>query len=162
MLLLLPQRVALIVTTNPPPPNKAWAIRVEWRRAISAQLAGKQGGTYIFLPRCFADCESCTRPISTNSGSMEAGECGLTRGTCFVARRHEVVAVALLLWISWCFGCGGIFSGVFSFFFQAEDGIRDVERSRGLGDVYKRQRYSQQPGDRDHLETARDETRPTR
>ena len=25
------------------------------------------------------------------------------------------------------------------FFFQAEDGIRDVERSRGLGDVYKRQ-----------------------
>ena len=24
-------------------------------------------------------------------------------------------------------------------FFQAEDGIRDVERSRGLGDVYKRQ-----------------------
>eukprot|EP00831_Metopus_contortus_P035244 TRINITY_DN2805_c0_g2_i2.p1 TRINITY_DN2805_c0_g2~~TRINITY_DN2805_c0_g2_i2.p1 ORF type:complete len:209 (-),score=46.02 TRINITY_DN2805_c0_g2_i2:242-868(-) len=29
--------------------------------------------------------------------------------------------------------------GVFFFFFQAEDGIRDVERSRGLGDVYKRQ-----------------------
>ncbi len=27
------------------------------------------------------------------------------------------------------------------FFFQAEDGIRDVERSRGLGDVYKRQDY---------------------
>ncbi len=26
-----------------------------------------------------------------------------------------------------------------SFFFQAEDGIRDVERSRRLGDVYKRQ-----------------------
>ena len=25
------------------------------------------------------------------------------------------------------------------YFFQAEDGIRDVERSRGLGDVYKRQ-----------------------
>ncbi len=29
----------------------------------------------------------------------------------------------------------------FFFFFQAEDGIRDVERSRGLGDVYKRQDY---------------------
>ena len=28
----------------------------------------------------------------------------------------------------WCF-----------FFFQAEDGIRDLVRSRGLGDVYKRQ-----------------------
>ena len=31
---------------------------------------------------------------------------------------------------------GGI--GMF-FFFQAEDGIRDLVRSRGLGDVYKRQ-----------------------
>ena len=27
----------------------------------------------------------------------------------------------------------------FSFFCQAEDGIRDLVRSRGLGDVYKRQ-----------------------
>ena len=33
---------------------------------------------------------------------MEAGEYGLTRGTCFVARRIEVVAVAGMLWISWC------------------------------------------------------------
>ena len=30
--------------------------------------------------------------------------------------------------IIWCF-----------VFFQAEDGIRDLVRSRGLGDVYKRQ-----------------------
>ena len=30
--------------------------------------------------------------------------------------------------------CNGCF-----FFFQAEDGIRDLVRSRGLGDVYKRQ-----------------------
>ena len=29
--------------------------------------------------------------------------------------------------------------GLFFFFFQAEDGIRDLVRSRGLGDVYKRQ-----------------------
>ena len=28
-----------------------------------------------------------------------------------------------------------------SFFFQAEDGIRDLVRSRGLGDVYKRQQF---------------------
>ena len=27
------------------------------------------------------------------------------------------------------------------FFFQAEDGIRDAQESRGLGDVYKRQSY---------------------
>ena len=26
-----------------------------------------------------------------------------------------------------------------AFFFQAEDGIRELVRSRGLGDVYKRQ-----------------------
>ena len=31
-------------------------------------------------------------------------------------------------------GCG-------CFFFQAEDGIRDLVRSRGLGDVYKRQEW---------------------
>ncbi len=35
-----------------------------------------------------------------------------------------------------------LFDFVSFFFFQAEDGIRDVERSRGLGDVYKRQDYS--------------------
>ena len=30
---------------------------------------------------------------------------------------------------------------MFCFVFQAEDGIRDLVRSRGLGDVYKRQVY---------------------
>ena len=30
------------------------------------------------------------------------------------------------------------------FFFQAEDGIRDAQESRGLGDVYKRQPLSQE------------------
>ena len=33
-----------------------------------------------------------------------------------------------------------IFSVGGFFFFQAEDGIRDAQESRGLGDVYKRQR----------------------
>ena len=32
-----------------------------------------------------------------------------------------------------------VLSVVLLFFFQAEDGIRDLVRSRGLGDVYKRQ-----------------------
>ena len=31
------------------------------------------------------------------------------------------------------------------FFFQAEDGIRDLVRSRGLGDVYKRQLHHLRP-----------------
>ena len=56
--------------------------------------------------RHFTDWESCKRPSSTNPGSMEAGKYGLTRGSLFVARRLEVVAVAGLLWISWC-GFGG-------------------------------------------------------
>ena len=45
---------------------------------------------------------------------MEAGEYGLTRGTCFVARRLEVVAVGGLLWIS-----SGVLDGAdfFVFFF---------------------------------------------
>ena len=34
--------------------------------------------------------------------------------------------------------CGGL-NVSFFFFFQAEDGIRDAQESRGLGDVYKRQ-----------------------
>mgnify|MGYP002683058834 CR=1 FL=1 len=42
------------------------------------------------------------------------------------------VLVLLLFWL-----CCYFF--VFFFFFQAEDGIRDLVRSRGLGDVYKRQ-----------------------
>ena len=32
-----------------------------------------------------------------------------------------------------------LFICICCFFFQAEDGIRDLVRSRGLGDVYKRQ-----------------------
>ena len=37
------------------------------------------------------------------------------------------------------------------FFFQAEDGIRDLVRSRGLGDVYKRQGHAQLDGVGDGL-----------
>ena len=75
----------------------------------------------VCLPVCLCVCvtfvvftefESCTRPISTNPGSMEAGEYGLTRGTCLVARRLEVVAAAGLLWISWCvLGAAGFRGG---------------------------------------------------
>ena len=74
----------------------------------------------------FTDCESFTRPICTNPGFMEAREYRQTRGTCFVAHRLEVVAVAGLLWISWCVLDGeDFFVFFFDFFFQAEDGIRD-------------------------------------
>ena len=36
-------------------------------------------------------------------------------------------------------GLMGVYGELFGFFFQAEDGIRDAQESRGLGDVYKRQ-----------------------
>eukprot|EP00831_Metopus_contortus_P084709 TRINITY_DN9683_c0_g1_i2.p1 TRINITY_DN9683_c0_g1~~TRINITY_DN9683_c0_g1_i2.p1 ORF type:complete len:139 (+),score=46.91 TRINITY_DN9683_c0_g1_i2:56-472(+) len=48
-------------------------------------------------------------------------------------------------------GCVVLF---FFFFFQAEDGIRDVERSRGLGDVYKRQVH----GDSEQLKSSLSQT----
>ena len=40
------------------------------------------------------------------------------------------------------------------FFFQAEDGIRDLVRSRGLGDVYKRQPHAN-PQHLDHAKGER-------
>ena len=46
---------------------------------------------------------------------MEAGEYGLTRGTCFLACRLELVAVAGLLCISWCVLGGADFFPVFFF-----------------------------------------------
>ena len=67
--------------------------------------------------RRFTVCENCTRPIATNPGSMEAGECGLTRGTCIIACRLELYAVAGLLWLS-CFVLDGArFLLVFFFYF---------------------------------------------
>ena len=58
------------------------------------------------------------------------------------------------------------------FFFQAEDGIRDLVRSRGLGDVYKRQELLQRsvqhrsaPDDRlvaGHEHPDRDDPHPVR
>ena len=46
---------------------------------------------------------------------------------------------------------------VLFFFFQAEDGIRDAQESRGLGDVYKRQsphRWKGQPVERHKRRTS--------
>ena len=55
------------------------------------------GATFVV----FTDGESCTSSISTNAGSIQTGEYGLTRGKCSITRRLEVVAVAGLLRISW-------------------------------------------------------------
>ena len=51
---------------------------------------------------------------------MEAGEYGLTRGTCSVARRLEVVEVAGLLWIKvmWVGAAGFLFFFSSVFFFE--------------------------------------------
>ena len=45
----------------------------------------------------------------------------------------------------------------FFFFFQAEDGIRDLVRSRGLGDVYKRQTLGRQQSRQGHVSRHRDD-----
>lgn len=65
------------------------------------------------------DCESCTRSISTNAGSMEAGGYGLLTSAWDVSSltprgggrgcRSSVVSVV-------CFGCGGIACFLFFFF----------------------------------------------
>ena len=67
----------------------------------------------------FTDCESCTWPISTSSGSMESGEYRLTRGMRVFARCLEVVAVAGLMWVSWCvFRGAGFFRAFHEFAFS--------------------------------------------
>ena len=72
-------------------------------------------------------CGSCAKPISTNPGSMEESEYGLTRGTCFVAHRLEVVALAGLLWISWCvLGRRDFFAFFFLFFSSNAHGLLQV------------------------------------
>ena len=100
-------------------------------RAKKPLHTGVRTGCHYLISLCvyvcvtfavFTDCESRARPISTNPGSMEAGEHGLTRGTCFFPRRLEVVAVAGLMSISWrVFGGAGFFCVCFfSFFFVFE------------------------------------------
>ena len=74
----------------------------------------------VFVSVCvkfvvFTDCESSTGPISTNPVFLEAGEYGLTSGTCFAASRFEVVAVAGLRWISVCILGGARFFVLFAF-----------------------------------------------
>ena len=53
------------------------------------------------------------------------------------------MGVCCCLLYVFCVSRGGFRLFMF-FFFQAEDGIRDLVRSRGLGDVYKRQRMFRQ------------------
>ena len=52
-----------------------------------------------------------------------------------------------------------LFIYMFFFFFQAEDGIRDAQESRGLGDVYKRQVLGFSSRGRDGCTDLRRETR---
>ena len=56
---------------------------------------------------------------------MGAGEHGLTRGTCFVGRRFEVVAVAGVLWVSSCV-LGAVGFRFFRFDFSNADGLLQV------------------------------------
>ena len=55
--------------------------------------------------------------------------------TVYSVRDYRCIIILFFFFIS----CFFFFFCLFLFFFQAEDGIRDLVRSRGLGDVYKRQ-----------------------
>ena len=57
---------------------------------------------------------------------MEAGEYGLTRGTCVVARGLDMIAVAGLLWISWCVSDEARFRVFFRFFSSNAHGLLQV------------------------------------
>ena len=82
----------------------------------------------------FADCESCTTPISTNPGSIEAGQYGLTRVTCFIPCRLELDAVAGLLWLSWCVLSGADFFSVLLYEFAFSNSyIQSSQRRLGEG-----------------------------
>ena len=74
-----------------------------------------------------------------------------TRSICLV-----VEVIARFMYGS-LFLCG--FLMLLIFFFQAEDGIRDLVRSRGLGDVYKRQGLLPRPGGAGRTEPAGRHTR---
>ena len=56
--------------------------------------------------------------------------------------RAHVFYTGIMLW---CVVAGYAVLSLSFFFFQAEDGIRDLVRSRGLGDVYKRQAFCREP-----------------
>ena len=65
---------------------------------------------------------------------MEAGEYGLTRGTCFVARSLKLVTVAGLLWISWCvFWVGRICFRLFQVTTFSNPYIQSSQRRLGEG-----------------------------
>ena len=63
---------------------------------------------------------------------MRARVCGKQ----VILDRHSLVrSDGFVVYVTW----GFFILFLAGFFFQAEDGIRDLVRSRGLGDVYKRQ-----------------------
>ena len=69
---------------------------------------------------------------------MLASVAGLARSLyCSVAMSYRAIGLSLCVFFFVCV-CVCVL-----FFFQAEDGIRDLVRSRGLGDVYKRQGLEQ-------------------
>ena len=59
---------------------------------------------------------------------------GCSHRCCYLVFYTVQSFLSMLVYVA-----GGGWGGGGGLFFQAEDGIRDLVRSRGLGDVYKRQ-----------------------
>ena len=71
----------------------------------------------------------------------------MVRSLVLISVRRDMLCMMCCWWYVYLivfiffffFVCVCVCCVFFFFFFQAEDGIRDLVRSRGLGDVYKRQ-----------------------
>ena len=118
-----PCLIHLSTSTETRPRERSDRSRFLPKEAKKPFHTGVRKGCHYLISLCVTfvvctDSESCTRPISTNPGSMEAGEHGLTREARFVTVCLEVVAVAWLMWVSWCvFGGADCFIFFFSCFF---------------------------------------------
>ena len=82
------------------PPHKGVSRGCHYLNSLSVRLCVCVSVNVCVTVGVFTDCDSCTRPISTNLRSMEAGEYGRTRGMSSVTRCLEVVAVAGLMLVS--------------------------------------------------------------
>ena len=70
----------------------------------------------------------------------DISRCFVVVVVCSISTARGRIALSVCTSVFFLFVvCTFFFFFSFSFFFQAEDGIRDLVRSRGLGDVYKRQ-----------------------
>ena len=108
-----------------------------WAGAHDLNMAGQfQGGLQLFLGLFSKDdIHSWTGAHDLKVSGQFQGGLQLFLGLSSKDDIHMWTGPMVWKWQVIFRGC----AAALRFFFQAEDGIRDLVRSRGLGDVYKRQ-----------------------